>query len=121
MGKGTVIELRGPEGPKDALTTLLQKAAQELLRQAVESELEQFLQKHTELKLADGRQRIVLSGYLPSREVQTQFPSKCRGLVTGGMGLLGSPAPFCRRIFYAEELLPWLYLKGISTHVSQRL
>ena len=71
MGEGTVIELRGPEGPKDALTILLRKGARELLRQAVEVELEEFLQKHEELRLADGRKRIVRNGYLPSREVQT--------------------------------------------------
>ena len=69
MGKGTVIALRGPEGTKDALTTLFRNGARELLRQAVEVELKEFLQKHEELRLADRRQRIDRNGYLPSREV----------------------------------------------------
>jgi transposase-like protein len=123
MGKGTVIELRGPEGPKDALTILLRNGARELLRQAVEVELEEFLEKHEELKLADGRQRLVRNGYLPSREVQTGIGSvpvqvpRCRDRGDGSIKFSSTLLPpYLRRAKSVEELLPWLYLKGISTN-----
>jgi len=123
MSKGTVIELRGPEGTKDALTELLRTGACELLRQAVEAELEEFLLKHAHLKLEDGRQRVVRNGYLPAREVQTgigavsvQVP---RSRDKGKEGIKFTSTllpPYLRRTKSVEEVLPWLYLKGVSTN-----
>jgi hypothetical protein len=56
MEKGTVVELRGPERTKDALTELQREGAQRLIGEAVEAELRDFLECYQELRLADGRQ-----------------------------------------------------------------
>jgi hypothetical protein len=55
----------------DALTELLRSGARELLQQAVEAELAEFVWRHRELKDERERQRIVRNGYQPERTIQT--------------------------------------------------
>ena len=73
--KSKVIELRCPEGTRDALTEMLREGAQKLIMQAVEAEFRGFLEGQAELILEDGRRRVVRNGYLPEREVQTGIGS----------------------------------------------
>ncbi len=74
----------------------------------------------------NGRRRIVRHGYLPGREVQTGIGPvavRCPGVRDRGAGEAGPRIrftsrilpPYLRRAESIEELLPWLYLKGIST------
>jgi len=66
-----------------------------------------------------GRRRIVRHGYLPEREIQTgigavrvQAP-RVRDR-SSGIRFTSSILPrYLRRTKSVEELLPWLYLKGI--------
>jgi len=123
MGKDKIIELRGPEGTQDALTEFLRNGAQRLIREAVEAEFAEFLSGFQGQRLADGRQQVVRNGYLPEREVQTgigpvnvEVPrARDRG---DGEAKFKSKLlpPYLRRTTSVEELLPWLYLKGISTN-----
>ena len=71
MKEDTVIRFRKPEPVRDALTELLRKGAQRLLKQAVEAELEEFLAPHAEQRDEQGRAVVVRNGYLPEREVLT--------------------------------------------------
>ena len=125
MGKICQIEASGPaESPRDVLTEVLQRGAKRLLAEALEVEIEEFLGCYRELRDDRGRARIVRNGYLPEREVQT------------GIGMIGAKVPrardrkggaepirfsssilppYLRRSKSIEELLPWLYLKGVST------
>jgi transposase-like protein len=123
VGKGTVIELRGPEGTKDALTELLRGGAQQLIREAVEAELYEFLERYQDLRLEDGRRQVVRNGHLPEREVQTGVGSvtvrvpRARDRGESGVKFTSTILPpYLRRSKSVEELLPWLYLKGISTN-----
>lgn len=123
MKESNVIELNGPEAVSDGLTELLKSGAQRLIMEAVEEELGGFLEKHKERRLASGKAQIVRNGYLPEREFQTGV-----GPVTvkvprtrdrGGDGITFKSSllpPYLRRSKSIEELLPWLYLKGISTN-----
>jgi putative transposase len=105
----------------DALTEVLRRGAGTLLQQAVEAEVAEVIARFQELKDERGRQRVVRNGHLPERRVQT------------GIGELRVKAPrvrdragelkfnssilprYLRRTRSLEELLPWLYLKGLST------
>jgi putative transposase len=105
----------------DALTEVLRNGARELLQQAVEAEVTEFIERHRELKDERARQRVVRNGYKPERNIQT------------GIGAVAVKAPrvrdregelkfrssilpaYLRRTRSIEELLPWLYLKGLST------
>jgi len=105
----------------DLLTEVLRNGARELLQQAVEAEVAEFIERHRELKDERERQRVVRNGYRAERTIQT------------GIGEVAVKAPrardregeikfrsnilpaYLRRTRSIEELLPWLYLKGLST------
>jgi hypothetical protein len=55
----------------DALTEVLRSGARELLQQAVEAEVAEFVARHRELKDERERQRVVRNGYRPERSIQT--------------------------------------------------
>ena len=74
------------------------------------------------MKLSDGRRAVVRNGYLPERTVQTGIGDaeikvpKARD--RSGSGVKFNSAllpPYLKRSKSVEELIPWLYLKGIST------
>ena len=67
----TVVPLRQPDEVDDPLTAILRSGARRLLAQAVEAEAEAFLATMRELRLPDGRERLVRHGLGPERQVQT--------------------------------------------------
>ncbi len=123
----TIIQLRQPGSfSEDPLTDILRHGARELLAQAVEAEVSALLAAHSDLTDSAGRQRLVRHGYLPEREVQTgigSVPVKVPRVRDRDPGSAGGRIrftssilpPYLRRAKSVEELLPWLYLKGIST------
>ena len=125
MTKDTVVAFRAPDGfSPDPLTDLLRQGARELIAQAVEAELNTFLAAHADQTDAAGRKRLVRHGHLPEREVQTgigavpvKVPRVRDRAPEGGRLRFTSTIlpPYLRRAKSIEELLPWLYLKGIST------
>jgi putative transposase len=66
-----VVRLRQPDEIDDPLTDVLRAGARRLLAQAVELEAEVFLAGMRELKLPDGRDRLVRHGHGPERVIQT--------------------------------------------------
>jgi len=106
----------------DPLTDLLRRGARDLIAQAIESELKVLLDEHSQRRLSDGRQALVRNGYLPERKVQTGIGDVevkvLKVLDRSGSGVCfnSSLLPLClKRTKSIEELLLWLYLKGIST------
>ncbi len=67
----TVVSLRQPDTVDDPLTAVLRHGARRLLAQAVEAEAEEFLAAMKDVRLADGRERLVRHGHGPERQVQT--------------------------------------------------
>src|SRR4051812_31928778 len=65
----SIVHLRQPDAIDDPLTALLRSGARRLLEQAIEAEVEAFLASRKNLKLADGRDRLVRHG--PERVIQT--------------------------------------------------
>ena len=127
MNEDRVVELRHPESfSEDPLTAVLRSGAQRLLAQAVEMEVSAFIAAHADLKDDLGRRRVVRHGHHRERQVQTGIGPvavRCpRVRDRGGAGEAGKIRftsailpPYLRRAKSIEELLPWLYLKGIST------
>ena len=62
----SVVRLRLPDEIDDPLTNILRNGARRLLAQAVEMEAETFLAGMKDLKLPDGRDRVVRHGHGPS-------------------------------------------------------
>ncbi len=67
----TLVALRQPGEIEDPLTAILRSGARRLLAQAIEAEVEAFLAGSADLKLPDGRNRLVRHGYGPERTIQT--------------------------------------------------
>ena len=127
MTDDTVIQFRQPGSfSDDPLTDILRSGARQLLAQAIEAEVEAHITTHADLTDEAGRRRIVRHGYLPERDVQTGIgavpvrmprtrdrdPNAPGGRIRFTSSILPS---YLRRAKSVEELLPWLYLKGIST------
>jgi transposase-like protein len=123
MSKNKVIELKKPTENEtaDPLTELLRTGARKLIRQAVELELENYLADSNEV-LADNKKRLVRNGYLPEREILTGIGAvsvkmpRIRDRGDGDKQAFKSSLipPYMRRSATLNEVLPVLYLKGIS-------
>jgi putative transposase len=127
MGQGTTDAIRFPEASsQDVLTGLLREGAQRLLAQAVEAEVAAYIEAHGGLRDAQGRRLVVRNGHKDERELQTGVgPVKVRQprvddrrIDENGRRMRFASSilpPYLRRTKSIEELIPWLYLKGIST------
>jgi transposase-like protein len=122
----SIVRLRQPGDIDDPLTSILRSGARKLLAEAIEQEAEAFLAGMKELKLADGRDRIVRHGHGPTRTIQTGIGAvevarvkiRDRGAAGDGERIRFSSAIlplWARRTRSLDALLPVLYLRGIST------
>lgn len=123
MRKDTVIDAGNPgEGKRDELTDLLREGAKRLIAEAVDAELAAMLAQFVDYKDQSGRRFVVRNGHLPEREIMTgigpvsvrvpKVRDRSGGRIKFTSALL---PPYLRRAQSVEEVLPWLYLKGIST------
>ncbi|NJM85545.1 MAG: IS256 family transposase [Leptolyngbyaceae cyanobacterium RM2_2_21] len=124
MTQDNLIKLKTPESESfgDALSELVRQGARQIIATAVEVELQAFLAQYQDLKDDQGRQAVVRNGYLPQRAVTTGIGAlevrvpKVRDRSGQGIKFNSSLLPpYLKRSRSVEELLPWLYLKGIST------
>jgi transposase-like protein len=97
-----------------------------MLAATIENEVLEYVAGHTHLHDAEGRRLVARNGYLPQRTIQTgigpvavQQPRvNDRRLDQNGQRIRFSSKilpPYLRRTKSIDELIPWLYLKGIST------
>jgi transposase-like protein len=122
----SIVRLRQPGDIDDPLTNILRSGVRKLLAEAIEQEAEAFLAGMKELKLADGRDRVVRHGHGPTRTIQTGIGAvevarvkiRDRGAAGDGERIRFSSAIlplWARRTRSLDALLPVLYLRGIST------
>ena len=123
MSKSNLHALSQPEvATNDPLHELIQQGARDLIAQAIETELDSLLKQHKDLKAPDGRKAVVRNGHLPKRTVQTgvgdvevQVP-KVRDRSGSGIRFNSQLLPpYLKRARSLEELIPWLYLRGVSS------
>jgi len=117
----SVVRFRQPDAIDDPLTGILRSGARRLLTQAVEMEAEAFLATMKDLKLPDGRGRVVRHGHGPERTIQTGIGPvevsavkiRDRGAALDGDRIRFSSAilpKWARRSKSLDALLPVLYL-----------
>lgn len=109
---------------KDVLTAVLHHGATQMLAQAIKAEVDAYLEAHSHLRDEAGRQQLVRNGFLPQRSILTGIgpvavnqprvkdrrPASQREKFSSAI-----LPPYLRKTKSIEELIPWLYLKGIST------
>jgi len=127
MTQDNVIDIKKPDTfIDDPLTSIVRKGAKKILAKALEAEIDSFLSQYSDLKNDQGRQRLTRNGYLPERDIQTgvgPVPVKVprtrdqqKGDLSGKIHFSSSIVPiYLRKTKSIETLIPWLYLKGIST------
>lgn len=121
MSNDTTIGFHDPAFA-DELTDLVRDGAQRIIRQAVEAELDAYLAAHGDTDAA-GRRAVVRNGYLPAREVVTgvgpvsvQVPKTRDRAGLGRCFRSSLLPPYLKKAKRLEAVLPWLYLKGVSTN-----
>ena len=126
MGKNTTTEMTFQEECENwsILEKVLREGARRMLKQALENEIEEYLMKHSKTD-ENGHRLVVRNGYHPQRNIVT------------GIGPMTIKAPrvddrkidperknpftsailprYLRKIPSIDNLLPVLYLKGVST------
>jgi putative transposase len=112
--------------PWDVLSDILRQGAQQMLAAAIENEVAEYIGCHAQERDNEGHRLVVRNGCLPARKIQTglglvevQQPrvSDRRVDEKGERRRFSSQIlpPYLRRTKSLDELLPWLYLRGIST------
>ena len=107
----------------DELSELVRAGAQQMIRAAVEAELKSFLEGFEGERDGGGRRAVVRNGYQREREVLTGVGAvKVRVPKTRDRGGAGRCfrsellPPYLRKARRVEAVVPWLYLKGVSTN-----
>lgn len=109
---------------KDVLSDVLREGAQRMLTQAIEAEVAEWIVDHAEVMDRSGRRQVVRNGYLPKRAItsgigpiEIEQPRVLDRRAKQERELFSSKIlpPYLRKTKSLEELIPWLYLKGIST------
>tara|TARA_R110000823_G_scaffold128193_1_gene255791 strand:+ start:26 stop:1279 length:1254 start_codon:yes stop_codon:yes gene_type:complete len=123
MSKSNLHALSQPEVvSNDPLHELIRQGARDLIAHAVETELESLLKQYADVKTPDGRRAVVRNGHLPKRTIQTgvgdvevQVP-KVRDRNSSGIRFNSQLLPpYLKRAQSLDELIPWLYLRGVSS------
>lgn len=120
-----VLAFRQHFEDRSPLDELVREGARRMLQEAINAEVETFIDAHRTRVDDQGRRLVVKNGSLPAREIMTGA-----GQVEVRQGRVrdNSEDPndrvqfspkvlpaYLRRTDAIEELIPWLYLKGIST------
>lgn len=127
MGKTNALNLKKPESfIDDPITEILRNGARRLLAAALEAEINAFVEQYSGLLDDEGKKRITRNGYLPERNLQTgigpvkiRAPRACDRKGEKGHNKIKFTSTilpaYLRKTKSMETLIPWLYLKGIST------
>ncbi len=121
----SVIGISEGDGSRSPLDALVREGARKMLQAALENEVEAFLEHHAGRVDDRGRRQVVRNGHLPSREIvtgagplavaQPRVRDKSADLTERVRFSSSILPPYLRKSKSIEELIPWLYLKGIST------
>ena len=112
--------------PRSVLDGIVREGAEKMLACMLEKEIGEFLERHGEIVDSEGRREIVRNGYLPEREVLTgagalrvKQPRVAdrRDVAADDKVRFSSSIlpPYLRRSKNIDDLIPWLYLRGVST------
>lgn len=120
-----VVAFRSQFDQRSPLDEIVLEGARRMLQAAIDAEVDAFIAQHADRTDEQGRRLVVKNGSLPERELLTgagaipvtqgrvrdNDPERSRR-VTFSPKVLPS---YLRKTTAIEELIPWLYLKGIST------
>jgi transposase-like protein len=113
-----------PLTSNDVLTDLLRQGAQKMLAEAINAEVADWIEARRSCLDDQGHQQVVRNGYLPKRtitsgigSIEVRQPRVHDRRPEGEREKFSSAIlpPYLRKTKSIEELIPWLYLKGVSS------
>lgn len=120
-----VLAFRRQFDDRSPLDELVREGARKMLQAAINAEVDGYVEQHRDRRDEEGRRLVVKNGSLPARQILTGA-----GPIEVSQGRVRDNSPnsrnrvrftpsvlpaYLRRTDAIEELIPWLYLKGIST------
>ena len=125
MSRGDALGQVIADESRSALDGYVLLKARKILQRAFECEVEAFLAEHADRVDEHGRKQVVRNGYLPRRtiltgagplEIEQPRVRDKSGHADERVAFTSAILPPClRKSRSIEELIPWLYLKGVST------
>ena len=120
-----VLAFRRQFDDRSPLDEIIREGARRMLQAAIDAEVDSFIQDHQHRRDESGRRLVVKNGSLPTRNILTgagSIPIQ-QGRVRDNSTVRETRVEFSPNVLPAylkrtaaiEELIPWLYLKGIST------
>ena len=120
-----VVQFRAEFDERSPLDQIVQDGARKMLQDAIEAEVADFLTQFSDRVDEQGRRLVVRNGHKPTRTITTgagqldvqqprvrdNSPDKANRAQFSSSIL----PPYLRRSKSIDELIPWLYLKGISS------
>ena len=112
------------ESRSNPLEELLREGARKMLAEAIEAEVSEYIDQRRGVVDDEGRRLVVRNGYHPARSIQTPLGDvpvrqprvrdhrEEEEKETFSSKIL---PPYLRKTRSIEELIPWLYLKGVSS------
>jgi len=120
-----VVAFRAQFDERSPLDEIVRSGAQQMLQAGIDAEVTDFLHEHAGRRDEDGKRLVVRNGCHPERELLTgagrlavRQPRVRDNTADKNKRLTFTPSvlpPYLRRSKTIDELIPWLYLKGIST------
>ncbi len=125
MAESSTDRVKFPESrTKDVMTEILRAGAQRMLAQAIQEEVDQWIAERAPFRDEEGHCQVVRNGYLPRRTITTGIGSvevrqprvrDRREAEEAEKFTSKILPPYLRKTKSMEELIPWLYLKGVSS------
>ena len=124
MHEATARRSRFQPRAVDVLTGILRQGAQAMLAQPIEAEVAEWIESHRDHHDEGGHRQVVRNGRLPKRTIlsgvgpiEVRTAARARSPAEDEAEPFSSKIlpPYLRKTKSLEELIPWLYLKGIST------
>ena len=120
-----VLAFRAQFNERSPLDQIIRDGAQRMLQAAIEAEVDEFLFAHDDRRDENGNRLVVRNGRQPARKILTgagqleveqprvrdKSPDRDERVAFSSKIL----PRYLRRSKTLDELLPWLYLKGVST------
>ena len=111
---------------QNLLEETLRQGAQRLLAQTIEREVEEYLERHVQERDECGHRLVVRNGRLPERTIQSGIGSikikvpRVDDRREGGRFTSAILPRYLRKVPSLENLIPTLYLMGVSTSDMER-
>jgi transposase-like protein len=120
-----LIDLNSSLVCRTALERALHEGAQKMLQAAIEVEVSHYIEQHLEHRDAQGHRLVRRNGSKPARTLQSPLGSiriqqpRVHDRRPGHRFTSNLLPPYLRRVASLDNLIPALYLRGISTNEMQ--